>query len=42
MSVVKPDGEKIEINRYFKESGDSFVEIDLLEEYLKRKELAIK
>lgn len=40
LSVVKPDGKKININRYFKESEDSLVEIDS-EEYLKRMELSV-
>ena len=38
--VVKPDGEKVTINRYFKESEDSFVEITL-EEFLRRMELSV-
>ena len=29
--VVKPDGERVDINRYFKEDIHSFVEIDALE-----------
>ena len=40
LNVVKPDGEKVAINRYFKESEDSFVEITL-EEFLRRMELSV-
>lgn len=36
--VIKPDGEKVEINRYFKESETGFTEIDE-EEWSKRCEL---
>ena len=39
--ALKPDGEKVEINRYFKESGNGWNEIDHAE-YLKRKSMRIK
>ena len=34
--AIKPDGEKVEINRFFKESEDGWKEIDVTE-YIKRK-----
>ena len=36
--IVKPDGEKIEVNRYFKEGEKDFIEIKI-EEYEERREL---
>lgn len=39
-AVKKPDGERIEINRYFKEDGARWAEIDIAE-YEKRKEMRI-
>ena len=36
---IKPTGERFEINRYFKEEKDGFVEIDR-KEYLKRMEIS--
>lgn len=39
--AIRPDGEHLEINRYFKDDGDSMVEIDK-SEYLMRKEAAKK
>lgn len=38
--VITPDGEKVEINRYFKDKDDSFAEIDK-DEYEKRKAVKI-
>lgn len=37
--AITPSGDKVEINRYFKEVEDGFEEIDLAE-YMARKELA--
>lgn len=37
--LINSDGEKVEINRYFKEDGDSFTEIDR-DEYERRKMIA--
>lgn len=39
--AIKPNGNKIWINRYFKESEDDFVEISV-DEYEERRELALK
>lgn len=35
--VIKPDGERVEINRYFKEGGDDFIEIAFCEYEMRRK-----
>lgn len=37
--AVKPDGEKVEINRFFKESKEGFIEIDA-DEYDERKKMS--
>lgn len=39
--LIHPEDGKIEVNRFFKEDGEGFVEIDK-EEYEQRKEIAIK
>lgn len=38
--IITPGGERVEVNRYFKESDDGFVEINGVE-YLNRKEMRI-
>ena len=38
--AIKPDGEKVEINRFFKESEDGWKEIDEAE-YIKRKRISV-
>lgn len=35
--VIKPDGERVEINRYFKEGEKDFVEIDVAEYEIRQK-----
>jgi hypothetical protein len=39
--AIKPDGEKVEINRFFKENGNDWVEITI-EEYKQRKDIELK
>lgn len=41
IQMTTPDGEKIEINKYFGESKDGFIEISF-EDYLQRKEAHVK
>ena len=35
--IIKPDGERVEINRYFKEGEKDFVEIDVAEYEIRQK-----
>lgn len=39
LTIIKPNGDKMHINRYFKEGSDGYIEIDELE-YLERKKIA--
>ena len=36
-NIIKPDGERVEINRYFKEGEKDFVEIDVAEYEIRQK-----